>query len=741
MRKFLFVIFFIFFNYANAELANELVIEGNKRISAETIKVYGDIKLKSDYSSNDIDEILEKLYSTNFFENVSISLNNGILKIIVKEYDIINSILIEGEKSTKIKDGILKRLALKEKGSFIKNLLKQDIDIIKRLYGSIGYNFAKVEAKIENFSENRINVVFLVDRGEKTKISEIRFIGDKKVKDRRLRDIIVSEEHKFWKVLSKNTNLSNENIQLDKRLLVNYYKSIGYYDVQVLSSNAEIDESNRTSLTFNIDAGTRYKIKKISTKIDPVLDKELFIPLNKEFKKVIGKYYSPFIVKDLLDELDLLINNNDLQFIEHSVNEILDDKNIEIKINIFEGAKQTVERINIKGNTITNESVIRSELELDEGDPFNNLKLEQSIANLKARNLFGDVRKKVESGSSSDLKVVDIVVEEKPTGEISAGAGIGTSGGSFAFNIKENNWLGRGIQISSFVDVSEETFKGQIQIRDKNFNHTNNDLSYHISSVTNDKPDSGYENSIISTGIGTKFEQYKDIYLSPSIVATHDDLTVQNSASSNLKKQAGSFTDVALDYSLQSDKRNRRFMPTDGYISTFAQAIPLYADSAYLKNVYSFSTYNSFTEDFVGAFKFYASTINGWSDEDVRLSKRISIPSSRLRGFERGKVGPKDGEDYIGGNYATAINIETNLPNLLPDSSRTEVSLFLDVGNVWGVDYDSSIDESNKIRSSVGSAINWTSPIGPVSFVLSQNISKANTDKTESFNFRLGTTF
>ena len=595
--------------------------------------------------------------------------------------------------------------------------------------------------RIENFSENRINVVFLIDRGDKTKISEIRFIGDKKVKDRRLRDIIVSEEHRFWKVLSKNTNLNNENIQLDKRLLVNYYKSIGYYDVQVLSSNAEIDELNRTSLTFNIDAGTRYKIKKISTNVDPVLDKELFIPLNKEFKKIIGKYYSPFIVKDLLEELDLLINNNDLQFIEHSVNEIVDDKNIEIKINIFEGAKQTVERINIKGNTITNESVIRSELELDEGDPFNNLKLDQSIANLKARNLFGDVRKKIESGSSTDLKVVDITVEEKPTGEISAGAGIGTSGGSFAFNIKENNWLGRGIQVSSFVDVSEETFKGQIQIRDKNFNHTNNDLSYHISSVTNDKPDSGYENSIISSGIGTRFEQYKDIYLAPSIVATHDDLTVQSSASSNLKKQAGSFTDVALDYSLQSDKRNRRFMPTDGYISTFAQAVPLYADSAYLKNVYSFSTYNSFTEDFVGAFKFYASTINGWSDEDVRLSKRLIIPSSRLRGFESGRVGPKDGEDYIGGNYATAINLETNLPNLLPDSSRTEVSLFLDVGNVWGVDYDSSIDESNKLRSSVGSAINWTSPIGPVSFVISQNLSKANTDKTESFNFRLGTTF
>ena len=139
--------------------------------------------------------------------------------------------------------------------------------------------------------------------------------------------------------------------------------------------------------------------------------------------------------------------------------------------------------------------------------------------------------------------------------------------------------------------------------------------------------------------------------------------------------------------------------------------------------------------------KFYFSAINGLGSDDVRLSKKKNLSPTRLRGFEKSKVGPTDGNDHIGGNYAAAIYLESNLPNLLPENYNTDVSLFFDVGNVWGVDYDSSIDESKDIRSSTGLAANWMSPIGPLSFVLSQNISKADTDETQSFSFQIGTTF
>ena len=183
------------------------------------------------------------------------------------------------------------------------------------------------------------------------------------------------------------------------------------------------------------------------------------------------------------------------------------------------------------------------------------------------------------------------------------------------------------------------------------------------------------------------------------------------------------------------------YKPTDGYLSSFSQSLPIIADASAIRNTYQLSLYNSFGQDFIGSFKFYTSAINGLSNEDVRLSKRTFLSTNRLRGFESGKVGPKDGLDYVGGNYAIATNFDLNLPNLLPESTKTDVGLFLDLGNVWGVDYDKTIDDSSKLRSSAGITTNWLSPVGPMSFIFSQNISKASTDVTESFNFRLGTTF
>ena len=741
MKKYI-VIFLLFLNtYSYSAMVNKVEVQGNNRVSKETIIVYGNISIPSDYENEDVNKILKNLYSTDFFDDIKITIDQGVLKIFVKEYPTINNLKVEGEPKKKRIEFLLENIRSKKNGPFIKSTLSQDIEAIKRLYLSEGYNFTKVDSKIEKISENRVNLFLFLDKGEKTKISKIYFIGDKKIRDRRLRDIIVSQEHKLWKFITKATYLNSKNTELDKRLLKNYYKSLGYYDVEVLSSNAEIDSENNTSLTYSIDAGTRYRIKKISTNVGSAIDKKQFTPLNKKFKKVVGSYYSPFIIKKLLDEVDLLVSRNDIQFVEHSVSETIEGDNIEIKINIFEGEKELVEKINIKGNTVTNESVIRSELILDEGDPFNLLKLKQSISRLKARNLFSEVKQEILPGSSKNSKIIDIFVQEQPTGEISAGAGVGTNGGSFAFNIKENNWLGKGVELSTYLEADQESLKGAVRVVDPNFNYSGNSLGWFVSSITNDKPDSGYENNLIATGINTTFEQYKDVYITGALAFTNDDMTVDNTASAALKKQAGTFTDLAFDYGIRLDTRDKAYMPTSGYISSFSQTIPLYADSPYLRNKYSFSKYNAFGEDIIGSFKLYVASINGLSGEDVRLSKRARIPSTRLRGFEPGKVGPKDGTDYVGGNYSAAVNLETNLPNLLPESSKTDVGLFLDFGNVWGVDYDSSIDSSNKIRSSLGINTSWLSPIGPMSFILSQNLTKASTDTTQSFTFNLGTTF
>ena len=732
--------FFVFFNLS-AEIVQKLEVKGNSRISAETIKVYGEINIGQDYSAFDVNKILKNLYNTNFFEDVKISLDSNILNIVVKEYATVFSVDLQGEKSSTVKNSVLKKLTLKEKESFIESRLAQDVILIKKIYGSIGFNFVNVEAKIKKFDDNRVSLVYFLDKGKKTNIAKINFIGNKKIKEKRLRDIIVSEEKKFWKFLSKNTFLSNSNIELDKRLLINYYKSVGYYDVQVLSSNAEISQENLTNLTYTINAGTRYRINKISTNVSDVLDKKIFISLQDTFTKVIGKYYSPFNVKKLLDELDILITKNDLQFVEHSVNEILENESIEIVINIFEGDKKLVEKINIIGNRVTDEAVIRGELLLDEGEPFNNLKLEQSIAKIRSRGLFREVKKKVTDGSKKDQKIIEIEVEEQATGEISAGAGIGTSGGSVEFSVTENNWLGRGVNVGFSMAGGKESLTGSLSVVDPNYKFSGNSLNYFVENTSNNKPNSGFKNNIITTGIGTRFEQYRNVYLSPGLNFSFDDLKVDNTASESLKKQKGQFTDLSFSYGISVDNRDKVYAPTNGYISSFSQSLPIYADSPSLFNNYSFSKYQMLTPSAIGAFKLHASTITGLDDKDVRLNKRINLSPRKLRGFENGKVGPKDGEDFVGGNYAMASNFEVSLPNLLPESTKTDVGLFLDFGNIWEVDYDANISDSNKIRSSVGVSTQWLSPIGPMSFVFAQNLSKEKTDITEFFNFSLGTTF
>ena len=238
-----------------------------------------------------------------------------------------------------------------------------------------------------------------INRGEKTSISSISFLGNQKIKNKRLKDVIASEEYKFWKFLSKNTVLSENLINLDKRLLTNYYKSLGFYDIKISSNFAEVNDAGQARLVYSIDEGKRYRINKISTNIEPTFDKQIFFPLNKIFNKYAGEYYSPFKIKKILVEVDELIEDNNLQFVEHNVQEILGKDTINIVLNIFEGEKNLVEKVNITGNYATNENVIRSELLLDEGDPLTNINLEKSISEIKDRRIFKKVTYDVADGT------------------------------------------------------------------------------------------------------------------------------------------------------------------------------------------------------------------------------------------------------------------------------------------------------------------------------------------------------
>tara|TARA_Y100000590_G_scaffold457161_1_gene609219 strand:+ start:1799 stop:4039 length:2241 start_codon:yes stop_codon:yes gene_type:complete len=735
------LLFLIFFNLnAFAEVVKKIEVTGNDRVSKETIVVFGDIIIGKDYEISDVNTLIKKLYDTTLFSNISVNIKNNVLSIVVKENPMINKVNLDGEKAKKFQEKILEMLSLRANASFIEANITSDINLMKEFYRSLGYYFVKIETEIVRLDKNRVNISFLINKGKKAKIAKIYFLGEKKIREKKLRDVITSQEATFWKFISRNVYLSKERIELDKRLLKNYYRNKGYYEVSVKSTNVEFAEGEGFVLTYNINAGKRYKFRKVFANVSESLEKEAFVSLENEFDKLVGKYYSQRKLKRVLDKIDKLSEQKELQFINHNIEETLDGDSVEVKINIFEGQKIIIERINIVGNSVTNDSVIRSALIVDEGDPFSTLLVNKSINEIKARRIFGKVKHEVLPGSSDDLKILEISVEEKATGEILAGAGIGTDGTSFQFSVKENNWLGRGIKLESQLNLSEEKVSGNIYVINPNYNYTGNSVNASLEVSSTDRSNSsGFKSSKTGFDLGTSFEQYENFYISPNLSLAFEDIEVDSTASDAVKNMEGNFFNSDLGYALTVDKRNQSFRPTEGYKTTFRQSLPIIQDSSSILNGLDVSAYHDFSEDLIGSLKFHSRAING-IDGDVRLTSRLYIPRKRLRGFNTYKVGPKDGDDYIGGNYTTALSAEAQLPNLLPESYRTDFSFFLDTANVWGVDY-TSVDETNKLRSSIGLSANVFTTIGPLSFTVAQNLSKATNDETETFNFRLGTSF
>ena len=730
----------IIFNTSFAEVVKDVKVKGNKRITIETILVFGDISIGKNYERTDINSLIKKLYNTTFFSNISVDLTNNVLNIIVEENPIINSISFKGEKAKKYKEKIRELLLLRENGSFIESNIKSDINLIKEFYRSLGFYFVKIDAEIAKLQKNRVNVLYSIEKGDKAKITKIYFLGEKKIREKKLRDIIISQEAKFWKIISRNVYLSEERIELDKRLLKNYYRNKGYYEVTVRSTNVEYSEGEGFVLTYNINAGPRYKFTKIFANVSETLEKDAFLSLENDFNKLVGKYYSQRKLKSVLDKIDKLSELKELQFVNHNVVETLDDNGVEVKINIFEGDKVIIERINIVGNSVTNDSVIRSALIVDEGDPYSVLLVKKSMNEIRARNIFGKVSHEVLPGSTPDLKVLKISVEEKATGEIMAGAGVGTDGTSFQFLIKENNWLGRGVQLESDVYISTEKISGSLLVNNPNYNFSGNSLLASLDVSSTDRSNSsGFKSSRTGFNLGTSFEQYQNVFIAPNITTAFEDIEVDDTASTAVKNMEGNFFNIDVGYSVSLDKRNQPFRPTQGYRATFLQSLPIIQDSSSLLNGIDIVGYKDFSEDVIGSLKFHGRTITG-IDKDVRLTNRLYIPRRNLRGFNTYKVGPKDGDDYIGGNFTSSLSAEAQLPNLLPESYRTDFSIFLDTANVWGVDY-TSVDDTNTIRSAAGISANVYTAIGPLSFTFAQSITKAAQDETETFNFRLGTSF
>ena len=742
-KLFFYLVFINLFNInlLFAEIVTSIKINGNERISDQTIVIFSEVSLKQNIKKDDLNKILKKLYNTNFFDDVAIRLNKNTLIIDVVENPIIQNIDYQGIKSNNLLKKIKELSLIKPRTSFNEVLLKKERLRLQILMKDLGYYNADIEITIKDLEENLIDLTFNFNLGEKAKIKKITFLGNKIFKDRKLKRVIASSEYKFWKFISGKKYLNENLVEFDNRLLKNFYKNNGYYNASVSSSFAKMLTENEFELIFVIDAKSKVFFGDLNLNLPSDFDPNNFIKINKLFDKLEGEPYSINSIDKILEEIDLITSQEQYQFISATVDEKIIKDKINLNFVIKETEKYYVKKINIFGNNITSENVIRNQFEVDEGDPFNEILVKKSINNIKSLGFFKNVKNEVIVDENNKIKVINITVEEKPTGELSAAAGIGTSGSSIGFAVKENNFLGQGVKLDSNLTLSTDSIKGKFAVTNPNFK--NSDKSFYLSLEASEKDlykTYGYKNNKTGFRIGTNFEYYNDFYLGLGNSNFYEKIETNSTASTRQQDQEGNYWDTFINLDFNYDKRNQKFQTTSGFKSFYSIDLPVISDTNTIKNFYNHTYYFDLFEKNVSNISFYFETSNSLNNKDVKLSERISIPSRRLRGFEIGKVGPKDGDDYIGGNFAYTLNFSSTIPKIFEESQNVEVLFFTDIADIWGVDYDSSLD-SNKIRSSIGLALDWFSPVGPMNFSLSYPTSKADTDKTESFRFNLGTTF
>ena len=730
-----------FDSFLKAEIVSKITIEGNNRISPETIKMFSGVSEKDDLSENDLNQVLKNLYDSNFFELVSVKLENNILLITVKENPIIQNIIYEGIKSDDLLSDLKKNVVLKSRSSFNEITLKKDKVKINEFLKSLGYYFSKIDISVENLQDNKINLTYNISLGEKAKIKKISFIGNKIFKDKKLKSIILSEEYKSWKFLSGKKYLNEAMINYDKRLLKNFYLNKGFYNVVVNSSYAKVLDNQDFELIYNIDANPKIFFGKLILDLPNDFSVSNYESIEKFFKKIQNEPYSLSRVEDILEKIEAITISEQYESIKATVNENIDSDKINITFKIEETEKIFVEKINIYGNNITRESVVRNQIEIDEGDPFNQILYAKSLNNIKSLNFFEKVEGEILDGNKFNSKIINIIIQEKATGEIFAGVGTGTSGSNLSFGIKENNYLGRGVLVDSNLSLSETRVKGKLLISNPNYKNSDKSLNLSLQSSSTDRLSTfGYKSNIIGFSLGTEFEYLDDLNLGLSTKNTIEKISVDSTASTRQKTQEGNYFDSFLGLNLNYDKRNQKFQTTSGFFSNYGVDLPILSETNTLMNTYNYKIFKELYDNNVSAFSVLLQSSNSISGDNIKLSERLYVPGTRLRGFESGKVGPKDGSDFIGGNYVSSINATTTVPMFLENLQTVDIILFADAANIWGVDYDNSLDKDG-IRSSIGLALDWLTPVGPLTFSFAQPITKEPTDIEETFRFNIGTSF
>ena len=746
-RVFFFTLLVCFFYFASVYAENfkksDIKIIGNKSISKETISNYIDSK-NDVLSTGDINSLQKKLFETNFFSKIEVKISGNEVFFYLSENPLTEYIIITGlEKKINIKKEIEKILSLKENNIFSESLLNSDIKAIYEILSSFGYFKSNVKHTVNQIANNKANVFLDINLNQQFFVNNIFFIGDKKFSTSSLKSVISTTQDSWFNFWSSTTIPSVTRINYDISKLKNFYLSNGYYDVQIANASIDIVDKNHVSVTFAINSGNKYILEKIlvNNKTVSLKEKDLLF-LSSSSKSIEKKNYNPAIINNLLKKYkDYFINSNIAANVNYSLKKLELDK-LAILFEIEEvNEKKFINNILVKGNDLTEESVIRNNIFFSEGDLFNPSSIAKSKDSLQALDIFKNVTVETTEAINKNNIDIGILIEEKPTGEISAGAGYGTQGAVITFALKEKNLLGKGVAADINMSLGTERILGKISLTDPDFTDNGNSLRGNVFVSKYSYDNAGYENKVIGSEIATSYEAFKDVRLETGLSANMDSIAPQSAASNLIKSREGDYLSTNFFYNVYGDKRNRKYQPTSGYTAGFGQSFATFvSDIPYISNSIFGSFYSELAEDFVGTIKYKIKSINSINDKDIKLSDRIFLSDSELRGFTFRGVGPKVDGEFIGGNYSYSTNFSTTVPNGMPDSWGARTNIFFDVANVWGTDFSGAID-ANKIRSSTGVGLEWVSPLGPLTFTYAIPISKDSTDSIENFKFQLGGTF
>ena len=737
---------------AGADIIKEIRIDGSRRIEPATVRSYLTVHLGDTFDPEKLDESLKALFATGLFADVTLQIHGSTLIVHVIENPIVNRVAFEGNSKIEDKD-LLQEIQLKPRTVYTRNKVQEDVRRILDVYHRSGRFGATVDPKIIKLPENRVDVVFEINEGEKTKVTRISFIGNHVFSDGDLREVIQTEESAWWKILTSNDTYDPDRLTFDRELLRKYYLSQGYADFRVVSAIAELaPDRSGFYITFTLDEGERYKFGKINVvssvkNVDPKKLRDLVT--TKE-----GDWYDADKVEGTIKAISNELGNHGYAFVDVRPRVRRDKEKhiLDVTYDIQEGPRVYIERINIKGNTRTLDKVIRRELQFAEGDAFNTARIEESRRRLKNLGFFKDTDISNVPGSEPDTTVVNVEVKEQPTGEISLGAGYSTTEGVIGdFGVREKNFLGTGQDVAVRFGLSFVTQEVDASYTIPYFMDTNITAGADVFHVRHDYlSESSYKQLTTGGTLRGSYNIVDNLNQSLHYTLRQDEIgDVQTGAAVAILNEEGTATTSQIGQGLAYDRRDNVLDPTSGYIVTYGNDFAgLGGGVHYLRQRVTGAYYYPLGGVWDVAVSAEGGYMNPVGGHTIRVVDHFFLGGDNFPGFRAAGVGPRDAPsgDALGGLAYAVGDVELTVPLGLPKEFGIVGKVFnyvgtlTDVGSLPGED-PSNIQNSAMPRASAGVGLAWRSPFGPIRVDIARPYLKQNYDVDELFRFSFGTKF